>query len=83
MLRWFVIAGFGLSLIGCAGRPVQVMEKPVMVRCKVPEVPRAELEKVPENATYPEKLRVILNNCLKVQKENELLREAIKVCGGE
>jgi len=70
----------GIFLFGCASHHAQVIEKPVMVKCKIPEVPRAELEKIPENATYPVKLQIILNNCLKIQKENELLREAIKVC---
>ena len=35
---------------------------------------------IPDNATYPEKLQVILNNYFKLEKEVELLREAIKAC---
>jgi len=59
---------------------VQYVEKPVYIKCKIPEVPKAELEPFVENATYPEKLKVILNNYLKLEKENEMLREAIKTC---
>jgi len=59
---------------------VRYIEKPIFIKCKVPEVPRVELQTIPENATYPEKLKCILNNYLKLQKENQMLREAIKVC---
>jgi len=67
-------------LFGCGGANIQTVEKPVFIKCRVPEVPRAELENISENATYPEKLRVILNNYLKIERENKLLREAIEVC---
>ena len=71
-----------LFLVGCGlVRPrVEYIEKPVYVKCKIPEVPRANLQPIPENGTYPEKLQVILNNYLKLEKEIEMLREAIKVC---
>ena len=71
-----------LFLVGCGlVRPrVEYIEKPVYVKCKIPEVPRADLQPIPEYGTYPEKLQVILNNYLKLEKEVEMLREAIKVC---
>ncbi len=55
-------------------------EKPIYLKCQIPEVPPAELNPIPSNATYPEKLQIILNNCLRLKKENKLLREAIKTC---
>lgn len=67
-------------LFGCGGANIQTVEKPVFIKCRVPEVPRAELEPLNENASYVEKLRVILNNCLKIQKENKMLREALELC---
>jgi len=59
---------------------VRYMEKAVFVKCKIPDVPKADLKPIPSNATYPKKLEIILNNYLKLEKENKLLREAIKVC---
>lgn len=59
---------------------VRYIEKPVYVKCEIPEVPKADLQPIPENGTYPEKLQVILNNYFKLEKENEMLREAIKAC---
>ena len=68
-------------LSACATtQPVKYIEKPVYIKCEIPEVPKANLKTIPENGTYPEKLQVILNNYLKLEKENEMLREAIKMC---
>jgi len=80
-MRRPLILCLGLFLFGCAGAPKPtIIEKPVYLKCQIPEIPPADLEKVPENATYPQKLQIILNNCLKIQRENQLLREAIKTC---
>jgi len=82
-MRLLIMFYLGLLLFGCAGAPTPkpaIVEKPVYLKCQIPEIPPADLEKVPENATYPEKLKIILNNCLKIQRENQLLREAIKTC---
>ncbi len=59
---------------------VKYIDRYVYIKCRIPYVPKANLELIDENSTYPEKLRVILNNYLKLQRENELLREAIKTC---
>ena len=69
-------------LLGCSAtlQKPQVVQEPLLMKCQVPEAPRAELQAIPENATYPEKLQIILNNYLKIQKENELLRSALEVC---
>lgn len=64
-------------LFSCATKTV---EKPVYIKCSIPDIPPSQLEKVPENASYPEKLRIILNNCLKIKQENEMLRKAMEVC---
>jgi len=69
-----------LSACGLMKPEVKYIEKPVYIKCKIPEVPKADLEPIPDNATYPEKLQVILNNYFKLEKEVELLREAIKAC---
>jgi len=77
-MRWLVL----LSLVvvtGCAPQ-TRYVEKPVYLKCQVPEIPPAELTPIPESASYPEKLQIILNNCLKIKRENELLREALKLC---
>ena len=69
-----------LSACGLMNPEVKYIEKPVYIKCKIPEVPKADLEPIPDNAAYPEKLQVILNNYFKLEKEVELLREAIKTC---
>ncbi len=76
-----VLGAFLLSSCTLFCKPeVRYIEKPVFIKCKIPEVPEADLQLFPENATYPQKLEIILNNYLKLQKENKMLREAIKVC---
>lgn len=79
-MKKLVFLLFSLCLFGCGGAEVKYIEKPVFLKCQVPEVPRAEIQPIPENATYPEKLKVILNNYFKLEKENELLRDALEVC---
>jgi len=80
MKRLFVLPAV-LFLFGCATNPApKPIGEPIVMKCKAPEVPPADLETIPKNATYSQKLQIILNNCLKIKKENELLREAIKVC---
>lgn len=68
-----------LLLAGCGGT-IKTVEKPLFIKCRVPEIPKAELESLPENATYPEKLKIILNNYLKLERENKMLREVIEAC---
>lgn len=74
----FVIS---LLLFSCTHKPkVEYIEKPVFIKCQIPDIPKAELEPIPDNVEYSKKLEVILNNCLKVKQENELLREALELC---
>jgi len=59
-MRRLLILSLGLLLFGCAGTPPSpkpaIVEKPVYLKCQIPEIPPADLEKGPENATYPQKL---------------------------
>ena len=71
---------FLLSACATTQSKVKYIEKPVYIKCEIPEVPRANLKPILENGTYPEKLQCILNNYLELEKENKLLREAIEVC---
>jgi len=82
MKRFCVLPIIGFLLCGCSFcKPeVRYIEKPVYIKCKIPDVPPADLQPIPLNAAYPKKLQIILNNYFKLQKENKMLREAIKVC---
>jgi len=79
-LLFLAISSF--LFFGCFSQSprVQYVEKPIFIKCKIPDIPKASLEEIPDNATYPEKLKIILNNYFELKKENELLREAIKLC---
>jgi len=77
-MKRLVLIGL-LFFTGCATQ-TKYVEKPAYLKCQIPDIPPAELTPIPENATYSEKLQVILNNCLKIKRENELLREALKLC---
>ncbi len=79
-MKKLVVISSLFVLVGCGVKGIQTIEKPVFIKCRVPEIPKAELEPLNENATYLEKLRVILNNYLKLERENKMLREAIEVC---
>ena len=80
MKKLVVLAGF-IFLFSCTTKPqIQYIEKPIFLKCQIPDIPKTELEPIPENVEYSKKLEVILNNCLKIKQENELLREAIELC---
>ena len=83
MLRYAVVVASLTLLAGCAGLKPQantVTCETMIMKCHVPEVPPAELEVIPPDAPYDTKLQIILNNCLKIQQENELLRKALEIC---
>jgi len=77
-MKWLALLSL-VVITGCASQ-VKYIEKPVYLKCQIPEIPESDLDSVPEDASYPEKLRAILNNYLKIKRENELLREAVKLC---
>jgi hypothetical protein len=56
------------------------IEKPVYLKCSVPEVPKTQKPTLKPEMSYPEKLQNILNYLFDLEKENSLLREAIKIC---
>jgi len=71
-----------LIFFGCASPKLQpaVIEKPVMMKCPIPDIPKADIKPIPPNASYLEKLQIILNNYIQLYQENILLRESIKLC---
>jgi len=77
-MKWLALLSLAV-ITGCATQ-TRYIEKPVYLKCEIPEIPEPDLDPVPEDATYPEKLKVILNNCLKINKHRELLKEALKLC---
>ena len=68
-----------MLLTSCATAPPQLKE-PVFIKCQIPEVPKSELYPLDTTKSYPEKLKAILNNYFLIEKENQLLREALEVC---
>jgi hypothetical protein len=66
-------------VFGCATAP-QVIEKEVFVRCPVPDVPKTERPAIKQDATYPEKLKTLLDYMFQLERENELLRTVLDVC---
>jgi len=68
-------------LFACSATPAtKVIEKEVFVRCPMPDVPKTPKPKVSENATYPEKLKALLDYLFGLEKENEMLREVLDAC---
>jgi len=78
MRRLFILAS-SLFLFSCATKP-QIIEKEVFVRCPVSDIPKAERPTIKENATYPEKLKTLLDYMLRLERENELLRSVLDTC---
>ncbi|MEM4958366.1 MAG: hypothetical protein QXX12_00650 [Nanopusillaceae archaeon] len=58
----------------------KVIEKPVVVKCEPPEVPKAELEQIKQEDSYEERLRKLIRNYGILKEENLLLRKALEVC---
>jgi len=78
-MKLLVLLALSSLLFACAPK-IQTIEKEVYVRCPIPEVPKTEKPKVSENATYPEKLKALLDYLFNLEKENEILREVINTC---
>lgn len=70
----------GCCLLACAPAVKPNVAQVRVVPCHIPEVPKAVQQPIPPNASPSQQLQIILNNCLQVRHENELLREAIKTC---
>ncbi len=77
MRRLLILAS---SLVfGCATAP-QVIENEVFVRCPVPDIPKTERPTIKQDASYPEKLKTLLDYMFLLERENELLRSIIDTC---
>jgi len=80
-MRRLIILASSLFMFGCATAPqVQVVEKEVFVRCPVPEVPKTERPVIKRDATYPEKLKTLLDYLFQLERENEILRSVLDAC---
>lgn len=72
-MKIVLLLGSLLFLVGCG-------QNTVYVKCQLPEVPKADLEVINPDDPSTVKLQKIMNNCLKIKHENEILREAMKLC---
>jgi hypothetical protein len=80
-MRRLLILASSLYLFSCATKPqVQVIEKEVIVKCPVPEVPKTERPTIKPDQSYTEKLQSLLNYMFRLERENQLLREVIDTC---
>ena len=73
------ILALSLFLFSCATTP-QVIEKEVIVKCPIPEVPRTERPTIKQDQPATEKLQPLLNYMFRLERENQLLREVIDTC---
>jgi hypothetical protein len=72
----FVIS---LFLFSCATKP-QVIEKEVIVKCPIPDIPKTERPVIKPDQPPTEKLQSLLNYMFRLERENEILREVIETC---
>ena len=78
-MKLLVLLITGSLLFACAPKP-KIIEKEVYVKCPVPEVPKTPKPTIQENATYPQKLKTLLDYLFELEKENEILREVLEQC---
>ena len=70
-----------LFLFSCATKPqVQVIEKEVIAKCPIPEIPKAERPVIKPDQPHTVKLQSLLNYMFRLERENQLLREVIETC---
>jgi hypothetical protein len=67
-----------LFILSCS--QAKYIEKPVYMKCQIPEVPKTQKPMLKDDMSYPEKLQNLLNYMFDLEKENELLRKAQEVC---
>ncbi|MFZ8784985.1 hypothetical protein [Thermocrinis sp.] len=80
-MKRLLILVSSLYLFSCATKPqVQVIEKEVIVKCPVPNVPKTERPVIKPDQPYTEKLQSLLNYMFRLERENEILREVIDTC---
>jgi hypothetical protein len=76
MKKILIIPAF--FILSCSS--TKYIEKPVYMKCQIPEVPKTQKPTLKDNMSYPERLQNLLNYMFDLEKENNLLREAIKIC---
>ena len=80
-MRLLSILALSLFLFSCATKPqVQVIEKEVIVRCPIPDIPKTERPAIKPDQPATEKLQSLLNHMFELERENEILREVIDTC---
>jgi DNA polymerase III delta prime subunit len=67
-----------LFILSCTS--TKYIEKPIYVKCQIPEIPKTPKPVLNKEMSYPEKLQNILNYMFDLERENELLRKAQEVC---
>jgi len=76
MKKLLIITTF--FILSCS--QVKYVEKPVYLKCQIPEVPKTQKPLLKDDMSYPEKLQNLLNYMFDLEKENELLRKSQEVC---
>jgi hypothetical protein len=67
-----------LFILSCSS--TKYVEKPIYLKCNIPEVPKTQKPILNEEMSYPERLQALLNYMFSLERENELLRKAEEVC---
>jgi len=57
-----------------------VIEKEVIVKCPIPDIPKTERPMIKPEQPATEKLQSLLNYMFRLERENQLLREVIETC---
>jgi len=78
-MRHLLILTSSLFLFSCATTP-QVIEKEIIVKCPIPDIPQTERPVIKPEQPATEKLQSLLNYMFRLERENELLREVIETC---
>jgi len=76
MKKLLIIPAF--FIMSCSS--TKYIEKPVYLKCQIPEVPKTQKPVLKDDMSYPEKLQNLLNYMFDLEKENELLRKVQEVC---
>jgi hypothetical protein len=67
-----------LFMLSCSS--TKYIEKPIYLKCNIPEVPKTPKPVLNEEMSYPERLQSLLNYMFYLEKENALLRKSQEVC---
>ena len=67
-----------LFILSCS--QTKYIEKPIYLKCNIPEVPKTQKPTLKDDMSYPDRLQALLNYMFDLEKENDLLRKAQEVC---